>query len=143
GVHLLLDDVRGLADLAAEERGVLDDRGPDLGVALELGVAAERPLEALPASHLVGKDIVHPPDGTKFHSRAAYGRCERAGQAPRPDVTPCPRPASLATPPDPTHLFISGLDGRPCPGLASRRWRSRRCRGRRRSIWARRASGWP
>src|SRR5262249_54926536 len=83
GVHLLFDDVRRLAHLAAEERRVLDDGRAHLGEAMELGVVAEPGLEALPAHHLVGKDIVHPPDRAKFHAGAAYGRCGRAGQAPR------------------------------------------------------------
>ena len=70
-VHLLLHHVRRLADGSREERGVLEQRRPHLGVAVELGVTTEDRLEPVPAHHLVRKDVVHPSNRAEFHVAAA------------------------------------------------------------------------
>ena len=61
-VHLLLDDVGGLADRAPEERGVLEQRRADVAVAVGVRPRAHDFLEALPQRGLVRQDVVHPPD---------------------------------------------------------------------------------
>ena len=61
GVHLLLDDVRDLADRSPEQLGLLDDGHADLGIAIGLHGLAQQRLDRLPGGGLVRQEVVHPP----------------------------------------------------------------------------------
>ena len=58
GVHFLRDDVGRLARALFEELGGLEDRGPQLAVAVELEEALGRGLDRLPDLDLAGEDVV-------------------------------------------------------------------------------------
>src|SRR6185295_1668656 len=60
GVHLLADDVGGLADAPDEERGVLRHGGPGLLVAEAAERLADRRLERVPHRDVGRQEIVHP-----------------------------------------------------------------------------------
>src|SRR5690606_19774541 len=67
-IHLLLDDVRQLADRPAEELGAFEHRDADPPVAVGLEERLRDGLELLPQRFVLGEDVVH----------AAYG-LHRAG----------------------------------------------------------------
>src|SRR6478736_151029 len=82
--HLLFDDLRGLPRGTHEQVLVLEDRRPNLGETAQGHRVAEGLLDALPASDLVGEDIVRPLDGAKLHDfqilkdRAGHAAADRA-----------------------------------------------------------------
>ena len=63
GVHLLDDDIRGRAGPSFEELGVLDDRGPELAVAVELEGPPDGGLGGLPGADLGREDVLGSLDG--------------------------------------------------------------------------------
>ncbi len=69
GVHLLLDDIRGLADGAAEQFGLLDNRNANLGEIIGIENLARLGFDPLPSFHLAGKDIGEAFDAGDFHKR--------------------------------------------------------------------------
>ena len=78
GVHLLLDDVGGLADRALEQRGALDQRGAHLGVAVGGRGAPQRRLERVPRTHVGRQQVDHAAqprrDGGRAHERGSVDR---------------------------------------------------------------------
>ena len=93
-VHLLLDDVGRLADRAAEERGVLEERRADAAVAVAPRPGAHRLLEALPKLGLVREDVVHPPhrlDGLGHKGGRSTRRPSSSRRGQRPRAAPCRR----------------------------------------------------
>ncbi len=83
-VHLLLDDVGELADRALEELGALEQRQPDLAIAVLREDFAGRAFEQLPRRRLVGQHVVHAADGlqgfahrpvTVFNAATRPDRC--------------------------------------------------------------------
>src|SRR4051794_2936346 len=65
--HLLFDDFRRLAGGTHEQVLVLEDRRANLGEPRQVHGSAEGLLDALPASDLVGEDVVRPLDGAELH----------------------------------------------------------------------------
>jgi len=63
-VHLLLDDVGGLADAADEEAGLLEYGRVDARVAIELAEAGSRLVDVLPVGLLLGQDVDRSPWGS-------------------------------------------------------------------------------
>ena len=63
-VHLLLDDVGGLADGPHEQRGRLHVRSADLAIAKALHRRTERPFDPVPSADLAGKHVIHAFNGT-------------------------------------------------------------------------------
>jgi hypothetical protein len=61
GIHLLLDDVGGLADRAPEELRVLDQRHADVAIAVAREPVLHARLEVEPQLRLFRQDIVHAP----------------------------------------------------------------------------------
>ena len=68
-VHLFLDDVGDLADLAHEQRRRFDEWRPNLFVTVELYRRAKRVLETMPPPDFLGEDVVHPLDGARVHRK--------------------------------------------------------------------------
>src|SRR3990172_3781602 len=68
GVHLLLDDVGLVADPAREELGALEERQPDLPVAVALEGLPPRGPHALPLARPRGQDVAHAPDRLDGHA---------------------------------------------------------------------------
>ena len=66
GVHLLLDNVRHLADAAHKQLRVLDDGRAHIAVGKAPHQIAHLRFQPLPAGGLAGKDVVHAFDGGKF-----------------------------------------------------------------------------
>ena len=67
-IHLLFDDVGRIADGAAEQLGLLQDRDPDLGKAVQLENPAGGRLDMLPFLHLAGKYVVETLDAGYCHN---------------------------------------------------------------------------
>ena len=65
--HLLFDDLRRLAGRAHEQVLVLEDWRANFGETAQVHRGPERLLDALPASYLVGEDVIRPLDGAKLH----------------------------------------------------------------------------
>ena len=84
-VHLLVDDVRRLADAAGEEGVRLDHRRADLAVAVQREDLAGHPLDLLPAPDLAGQDVVHPLDAVDLHAAGSRPRV-RPGQTGGPPM---------------------------------------------------------
>ena len=68
GVHLLLDDVGLVADPAGKELGALEERQPDLPVAVGLEDLSPRGLHALPLARLRGQDVADAPHRLDGHA---------------------------------------------------------------------------
>src|SRR4051794_5664781 len=60
GVHLLVDDVAGLADAAVKEFGVLKDRRPDFGEMVKARHLARDAFDGLPFAALGGQYVGRP-----------------------------------------------------------------------------------
>src|SRR5690606_37027078 len=87
GVHLLLDDVRYLADGAAEQFGVFEERQADLEIAERFHHLAYDLFDVPPCPRRRRKHVVHAPDGVSFHDlptlrgrRSLAGRYRRAAR---------------------------------------------------------------
>ena len=65
-VHFFFDDVGDFAHTAHEQLGALDDRRPDILVAVAPEHFAHGVLEEFPQRGLLRQDIVHPADGLYF-----------------------------------------------------------------------------
>src|SRR6056297_2320993 len=82
-VHLLLDDVRDLADGASEQLGVLEQRQAHLAVAVGLQHVAHRVFQVLPAAGVRRQHVVHAPD-------RAYLRAHGCPPTAGPLTSPAP-----------------------------------------------------
>jgi hypothetical protein len=73
-IHLLVDNVRGFADRAREERGVLEHRGPDLAVAPRPERLAGDSLRLVPAVALWREEVARALDRsiTRIHRDEAH-----------------------------------------------------------------------
>ncbi len=67
GVHFLLDNVGGLADRAAEQFGLFQNRHADLAIAEGPEDAPGTLFQKLPGFHLSRQDVVHPLDSGNAH----------------------------------------------------------------------------
>src|SRR5690606_24947334 len=70
-VHLLLDDVRELADRAAKELRALEHRDADSPVVIGLEQARGLRLETLPQRLVFGQHVVHAPNGAQRSTHRA------------------------------------------------------------------------
>src|SRR5690606_828312 len=70
-VHLLLDDIRELADRAAKELGALEHRNTDSPVVVSLEQTRGLGLETLPQRLVLGQNVVHAPNGAQRSSHRA------------------------------------------------------------------------
>src|SRR5262249_11742931 len=62
-VHLFLDDIRLIADAAPEQLRALEERTPDLAIAVGLEDAPAGRFDALPTFHLAGQNVAYATDG--------------------------------------------------------------------------------
>ena len=73
-VHLLLDDIRLVADSPRKQLGALEQRHADLSIAVCLEDPACRRLDALPARGLRRQDVTDATDGLDHRRRLHEGR---------------------------------------------------------------------
>ena len=67
GIHLLVHDIRAVADAALEELRVLEDRRADLMIAITGAELAEDILHICPRPHRIGQYILCPPWRIRQH----------------------------------------------------------------------------
>ena len=73
GVHLLLDDVRHLADAAHEQLRLLDDGRANLLVTVSAQHAAHRVVEVLPQRGVAGQQVIHAFDASDLLRALLFG----------------------------------------------------------------------
>src|SRR5690554_3286508 len=71
-VHLFLDNVCHFANRALEQLGMLENGETDLAITIRLDNVLDDLFEVLPDGGLVGKKIVHPPNGLNLTHNSVF-----------------------------------------------------------------------